>query len=74
METIPGKYKNGRIKLLRKPRLRREVDVTVIFHKPQKRKPQKKKLRGLTQAEFQKLKGIIPLGGNAMEDTERLYS
>lgn len=69
METIPGKYKNGRITLSRKPRVRREVDVTVIFHKPQK-----KKLRGLTQAEFQKLKGIISLGGDALEDTERLYS
>jgi hypothetical protein len=69
METIPGKYKNGRIKLSRKPRVRREVDVTVTFHDQKK-----KKLRGLSQKEFQKLKGIISLGGNALEDTERLYS
>jgi hypothetical protein len=68
VETIQGKYKNGRIKLSRKPRVRREVDVTVTFHDTPK-----KKFRGFTQQEFQKFKGIISLGGNALEDTERLY-
>jgi hypothetical protein len=69
METIPGKYKNGRIKLSRKPRIRREVDVTVVFHDSKK-----KKLRGLTREQMLRLRGIVGIGGDALEDTERLYS
>jgi hypothetical protein len=69
METIQGKYKNGRIKLSRKPRVRREVDVTVTFHDP----PKKSRWNGLTHEEMKALIGIAELGGDALLDTERLY-
>jgi hypothetical protein len=69
MQTVKGKYKNGRIQLSRKPRVQEEVDVTVIFHDHQK-----KRWQGFSQKQFQKLNGIVSLGGNAIEDTEHLYS
>lgn len=69
METIGGKYKNGRIRLSRKPRVRQEVDVTVVFHDPPK-----KRLRGISHQQLEKLKGLVAIGGDALHDTERLYS
>jgi len=69
METVKGTYKNGRIQLSKKPRTRKPVEVTVVFHTPTKRK-----LRGLSGREIRKLVALAGLGGDALLDTEQLYS
>ncbi len=70
METIKGVYKGGRIHLSRRPRTKSTADVTVIFEKPARRKAEK----GLTHRQFHKLVGLFSIGGDALKDTEDLYS
>lgn len=69
MQIIQGKYKNGRIRLSRKPKTSKEVDVTVLL--PGLSSNDK---TGLTKKEVQKLIGLVHIGGDALEDTENLYS
>jgi len=69
MQAVRGTYKNGRIKLSRKPRFRKEVNVTVLFHRDSSQN-----LPGLTSKQIRRFVGLFGLGGDASEDTERLYS
>jgi hypothetical protein len=68
MEVITGTYKNGRIRLSKKPRTKKEMDVTVYFNPKSKNK-----IVGLTGKETRELVGLFHLGGNALIDTEKLY-
>jgi len=68
MQAISGTYKNGRIKLSKLPRFKKETEVTVYFHPHSS-----KKFKGLNGIESRKLVGLCSIGGNALEDTERLY-
>lgn len=69
MQIIQGKYKNGRIRLSRKPKTSKEVDVTVLIPRVSAHRK-----TGLTKKEVRKLIGLVDLGGDALLDTERLYS
>ncbi|MBI5471911.1 MAG: hypothetical protein HY961_06155 [Ignavibacteriae bacterium] len=69
METVEGTYKNGRIHLSKKPRTRKPVEVTVVFHTSTRRK-----FRGLSGKEEKKLVALKGFGGDALLDTEQLYS
>ncbi|MEK7251503.1 MAG: hypothetical protein AAB209_13890 [Bacteroidota bacterium] len=70
MEAIKAKYKNGRVYLSRKPKVERESKVTVLFPD----NGRKKRVVGLNGKQMRKLVGVIALGGDAVEDTEKLYS
>lgn len=69
MEVIKAKYKNGRIYLSKKPRFKKEVDVTVLFPKASP-----SRIPGLTARQMRKLVGLAKAGGDALRDTEQLYS
>jgi hypothetical protein len=66
MQTIEGKYKNGRVRLDVQPRSKRERKATVILHDSEE-------IPVVPGKRFRKLIGLVELGGNAVEDTERLY-
>jgi hypothetical protein len=68
MEIIPAVYGNGRIMLSRKIRRKKEMAASVVFENSSR------KTVGLNGKDMKKLCGIVQLGGNALLDSESLYS
>ncbi len=68
MQTIERKHKGRRVRLNSKPRNKRERKANVLNH------DHEEKIPVVPGKRFHKLIGLVKLGGNAVEDTERLYS
>ncbi|MBM4045812.1 MAG: hypothetical protein FJ279_11910 [Planctomycetes bacterium] len=74
MVALRAKYKDGQLTLLEPAPERGECEVMVIF--PSARVAALKRqieLKAAPASHLRKLEGLVSWGGDALEDTERLY-
>jgi len=69
MQALKAIYDEGNIKLLEKPNINQETEVLVIFPD----RLDRKETKDVNGEELFKLHGIISIGGDAIEDSEKLY-
>jgi len=67
-KTVRGIYENGEIRFLEDPQVKGKHEVYIMF--PEAEQPQ---AAGIPARAFQMIDGIVSLGGNALEDSERLW-
>jgi hypothetical protein len=67
-KMVRGIYENGEIRLLEDPQVTGKQEVYIMF--PDDEKP---RVSGIPASAFQEIDGLVALGGNALEDSERLW-
>jgi hypothetical protein len=67
-KTVKGIYENGEIRLLEDPQIIGKQEVYIVFLDDAK-----PRVCGIPAGAFQEIDGIVALGGNALEDAERLW-
>ncbi len=72
MQVIKAIYKHGNIKFLEKPDINKETDILIIFPDNDNKK-ESNNANNFVGEELLQLCGIISVGGDAVEDSEKLY-